>query len=56
MGTKPDDTSNLIVQEAESQMDIVPHTRKDRWLGYVILAFVAANFLLLIINIVGAYI
>jgi len=40
-----------ILEEAKQQMDIVPYTKRDRTVTYLILIFVLANFITLMLAV-----
>jgi len=44
-------THNPILDETKKQMEIVPYTRRDRILVFVIFLFALANFVTLIVSI-----
>jgi len=48
-----DDRNNELLTEANKQMDIVPYTRKDRIVTYLILIIVFANFVTITLNVLG---
>ena len=46
-----DEHENPILEETQKQMDIVPYTRRDRYMTLVILLIVFANFIIAILTI-----
>ena len=45
------DKKNPILEEAKDQMDIVPYTKRDKVVVYLIFLFVVLNFTLLLISV-----
>lgn len=46
-----DDPDTKLIAETKKQMDIVPYTKRDRFVTYIILLIVFANFITLMLAI-----